>query len=443
MIGSERSPFLSRDGDPMSDVARTGLRIITVRALGASAGLAASIVIARAIGPTGRGLYAFPIAFLGVVMAVSNLGLEHANIFLAGRGVGPRELWADGSRAALGIGALVVGVVVAAYMALGPSSFGGLPFAWIFVAVVQVPLLLQVLYRSSALQIAGSPTSTATAATTGAVVHVAITLALYTVGAITPFRVVLLTGVANLVAWATLTVEGARAALIGADPRWSRIRRAITFGVRAHAGLVFFFLLLRVDQLLVQRVLGYHELGIYALAVTLAELVWLVSDPFAISVIAHQVEARDGRETWLAVDAARLGVTVAATAGVVAWVAAPFLIRLLYGPSFAPSVWPFRMLLPGVVALAVYRPLATALLRQGRATLMSVLGFAALVVNVGANAFLLPLIGVVGASVASSVVYVALATVYVRIARTRGIRWSDIAPRRSDVRLLLRSVTRG
>ena len=72
------------------------------------------------------------------------------------------------------------------------------------------------------------------------------------------------------------------------------LRRAIAFGLRAQFATLFTFLLLRVDQLLVQRVLGFEELGLYALAVVLAELLWLATDPFAASLLPHQVRAAEG-----------------------------------------------------------------------------------------------------------------------------------------------------
>ena len=418
----------------MADVTRTGTRIVGVRIVGYAAGLGASVVIARALGPAGRGLYAFPLALLAVVMAVSTLGLEHANIYLAGKGVPVRDLWASGTRASVAIGATACIIVTSAYGLAGGDAFGGLPFLWIAVTVAQVPLLLQILYRSSALQLDGRAAVGATAAAMGAVVHAAVTLVLYANAMLTPFRVLILTAVANGTAWGWVTLAGHRLGLIGARSRWEDLRRALRFGVRAYGGLVFFFLLLRVDHLLVQRILGYRQLGLYALAVTLAELLWLVSDPFAVSVIAHQVRAAPGEERRLAFATARLGITFAGVASVVAWVSAPYAVRTLYGDGFEGAVTPFRLLLPGVVALAAYRPLATALLRQGRPMVATAFGLAALVGNVVANAVLLPSIGLVGAALSSSITYLGLAIAYVAVLGSPEVTWRDLIPRWSDVR---------
>ena len=52
-------------------------------------------MIARAVGPTGRGLYAYPVAMLGLVMALAHLGLEFAQVHLAAQGKDLRHMWAD------------------------------------------------------------------------------------------------------------------------------------------------------------------------------------------------------------------------------------------------------------------------------------------------------------------------------------------------------------
>ena len=70
----------------------------------------------------------------------------------------------------------------------------------------------------------------------------------------------------------------------------------------------------------------------------------------------------------------------------------------------------------------------------------SMLGLAALGLNVALNIALLPQIGIRGASIASSVCYTALALSYVVICRHQGVvGWRDLVPRASDMRLFLRA----
>jgi O-antigen/teichoic acid export membrane protein len=217
----------------------------------------------------------------------------------------------------------------------------------------------------------------------------------------------------------------------------SLLIRALGVGIRAYAGLLIVMLLLRVDQLIVKTQLGFDALGIYSLAVVLAESVWLLTDPFAAALLPHQVYGTDGDERRLGYALARLNVTVAAIASAIAWIAAPHMIPLVFGERFSAAVWPFRLLLPGVMIFAIQRPLAQILLKEGRFRSAISFNVVALSVNVGANMLLLRRFGVGAASVVSTVTYVAVACGYVIATRRAGVTsWRALVPSRLELKRL-------
>jgi len=420
-----------------------GLRVLALRLTSYAVGFVASVLISRAVGPSGRGLYALPLAVLGIVMALSHIGLEHANVWLAAQGVDLRRLWANATVTSIAVGLLSWLVVALLYVTAGSRLFGGLPGVWVAVPIAQVPFLLLTLYWTNLLQLEHRLASAMAASLVGVALHAVAVGILFGSGLLTPFRVLLLAWVANGVTWALLLRLCLRAGLAGEAPHLPTLRRSIAFGLKTWIGLVFFFLLLRVDQILVQRILGFRELGLYSLAVTLAELLWLLSDPFAAALLPHQVRAERGDELRMSYATARTTFLVALAGAVAGWVLIPYAIRLVYGSQFDGSVWPFRLLLPGVVLLAAQRPLGAILLKRGRPWLISVFGLGALAVNVVANLVLLPRIGVVGASIASSVCYGALALAYVFATWERGTSgWRELMPGPSDVGRLLVAVRR-
>ena len=215
------------------------------------------------------------------------------------------------------------------------------------------------------------------------------------------------------------------------------LRQSVVFGVKVYVAQVFLFLVLRVDQVLVGRYAGFRQLGLYALATTVAELLWLLTDPLAAALIPHMVRARVGDDRRLSFAMARLSMSISAIAAIAGWFLAPIVIPVVYGKGFAGAVPALRLLLPGVVALAASRPLGAVRVKEGQVVLPSVLGLAALGLNVALNLVLLPRIGIRGASIASSICYAALALSYVAIARRRGVAgWQDLVPRPSDLHLL-------
>jgi O-antigen/teichoic acid export membrane protein len=418
----------------LDDTASTGVRVAGLRLTTYAVGLGASVVIARALGPTGRGLYALPIAFLGIVTAFVHVGLEHANVFLASQGVILKRLWSVSAAIAAMAAAVAWTTVVVLRWVVGPSFLSGLPVSWIVVSVVQVPFLLMTLYWMGLLQLDGRLRSAVRAVLVATTIHAAATLLLAAFDAITPFRVLLLAGLVNGLSWAFMLWLGVSAGLAS---RWigsGLVRRALTFGLQAQLAIVFTFLLLRVDQILVQRQLGFTALGLYSLAAVLSEMLWLAADSFAASLLPHQVRAGGGDERRLGFAGARLSVLVAVVGGAAAWVLAPFAIEIVYGEGFSDAVGLFRLLLPGVVALAMARPLTAIVVKEGRILLAAAINAVALAVNVGLNLLLLPAIGVEGASVASSVTYIGMALAYVVVVRREGVAgWSDLLPGRRDV----------
>ena len=424
----------------LQESASTGVRVVGLRVLHYGIGFVASVLIARALGPSGRGLYAFPIAFLGIVMALSHLGLEHANVYLAARKVPLRDLWAADAAGAVLVSLVAFALVALLRVVIGPAFFAGLPGSWLIVTISQLPVLLVSLYWAGLMQLAGRLRLAVTATLVGTALQAFVVIVLATQGALTPFRILALGWLPTIATCLVLLWAGARVGIAGSRVEAPLLRRAVGFGLKAYVATIFTFLLFRLDQVLVEHRLGFEELGLYSLAVVLAEILWLATDPFAASVLPHQVRSAgdDGRRLGFAT--ARLALIVALGAGAVAWIVAPYAIRIAYGDAFAGAVWPFRLLLPGVAALALQRPLGPVLMTEGRLALIATMNAGALILNVALNLLLLPRIGVEGASVASSITYGALAIAYVMAVRRPGVSgFGDLVPRRSDLASLGRA----
>lgn len=419
----------------------TGVRVMGLWILQYAVGFVATVMIARALGPAGRGLYAYPVALFGIMVAFGHLGLETAQIYLAGQGQDLRRMWANATVVSMVAGALccaALGGIILVY----PRVAGGLPLLWIAIPAGLVPVQLMTLYWASLLQIDGRLVATARASGFGAAVQAVAVVVLVSLHELTPFRVLVLLWPLNGTTWLFLLLACRRAGLVTVRLDRALLRRSVAFGMKAYGGQAFFYLVLRVDQALVRGYAGYRQLGLYALATTVAELLWLLTDPLAAALIPHQVRATLQQSKRLGFAMARRSLGISMIAAVAAWLAAPLAIRVVYGSAFVGAVPALRLLLPGVVGLAAARPLGAVMLKQGRVVLQTMLCFGALCLNVALNVALLPRIGILGASIASSVCYLALALAYASIARRR-IRQpvQDIGPLR--VAFVVGSLNRG
>jgi glycosyltransferase involved in cell wall biosynthesis/O-antigen/teichoic acid export membrane protein len=414
----------------------TGVRVMGLRISGYAVGFVASVLIARAVGPTGRGLYAYPVALLGLVVALAHLGLEFAQVHLAAQGKDLRHMWADSTVFSV-VAGTACWAVVACVVAIDPRATGGLPLSWIAIPMGLVPFLLMSLYWANLLQLDGRLVAATWASWFGVALQTIAIGLLFVVHKLTPFNVLLLQWLTNGSAWLFLLLACRRAGLVNLRVDRALFQRSLRFGVKAYVAQIFFYLVLRVDQVLVAHFAGYRQLGLYALATTVAQLLWLLTDPLASALLPHMVRAPTGDDRRLSFSTARLSLCILLIAAVCGWFLAPVALPVVYGAGFAGAVPALRLLLPGVVALGATRSLGSVLVKEGRMLMTSMLGLSALGLNIALNIVLLPRIGIRGASIASSVCYAALALSYVVIGRRRGVAgWRDLVPRASDLQLL-------
>jgi len=205
--------------------------------------------------------------------------------------------------------------------------------------------------------------------------------------------------------------------------------------MRLHLGLISFYLLLRFDVFLVSVYRDPADVGVYSVAVLFAELAWLLTAPLTQAIVPFQAELSAQGAAPLAFKAARFNVALALLLSAAFAATLWFLVPDLYGAQFADSYPAIVLLLPGIVAVSVVRPLTWVLTRLDRPLLYSTMFLAAFALNCALNMALIPALGINGASIASSIAYVALATASVAWALRAGrLGGGDgLLPTRADV----------
>lgn len=425
-------------GEVCRDIISTGTQVVSLRAFIYGTGFLTNVLFARALGAEGRGVYALPAVITALLVAISHASLEQGHVFLAGRATALRTLWANTLVATGVLGAGSWALTAILYALGGPRVFGGIPALWISVGAAMVPLYLLTTYWTSLLQLDLRLAKAYRSLLAASVVQLGVCGVLYAARALTPFRALLTLFVYPAASTVFLLGASMRAGLVSARPDRATLAQSLVFGLKAHSGILAFYLLLRFDALIVQRLLGYRELGLYSLATSLAEALWLLMEPLAAALLPHQVRAGKGDERRLAFATARMSVFLALVAGAVSWIGAPYGFGHIFGPDFADAVWPFRLLIPGIVALVIQRPLLPIVVKEGRPWLVSGLGALTLGLNVVGNLILLRAVGIVGASIASSACYLLLTAAYVLVTRADGVvGFRDLIPRVADVRRLV------
>ena len=190
------------------------------------------------------------------------------------------------------------------------------------------------------------------------------------------------------------------------SPSVSLFRENLHYGMKAYVAALFSFLVLRIDLLMIQYMRGAEETGFYSIAAAVADLVYLLPVIVGTILFPRLSAMSSDQERW---DFARIvarwvALMVLFIAGVVALVAEP-LVALLYGRSFLPAVPALIWLMPGIVMLSINTIYMNYFASTGMPPITVYSPGVAAVLNVLLNIKLIPSLGIVGASIASTVAY--------------------------------------
>lgn len=219
----------------------------------------------------------------------------------------------------------------------------------------------------------------------------------------------------------------------------SRYSSVVKYSLPSYIANTAQFLSYRADIFLVNWFWDTSAVGLYVLAVNIAELVWLLPGAAATAlfpkVAATQTESRKNVE--LASAACRfalwLSVGVAVVLGICAYPAIP----IVYGEPFRESRTPFLLLLPGVIGFSVVTVLAAYIAGMGKPQTNMLVSLLAAFITITGDLLLIPRYGIAGAALASSISYLlsAVMTAVIFIGMTKVRLRSIIALNSNDIKL--------
>lgn len=391
------------------------------------------LIVAWSLGAAGRGSVAFLIAVSSMTTWIASMGIQEANAVIGGSRSETIPCLATNSilwaLALGGAGMLVVSALVAAVPAVGgPVPRQLLVLTLLFVPTGLLKLFLQFLLQS---QYEFKVTNIAWLAgpSTTAVVNTLLVLS----GRLTISAAigVWIAGQTLSALWMALFVW--RRYGLGRPDR-ALGREALSFGLKAHVGHLATMGNYRADQWILGAIAGARELGHYSIAVAWAELLFYV--PGVISLLLRPDVVRADRVHAVAIigRSVRRCLLLSMLGAGMLIVAAPALCVDVFGPQFQGSIDDLRVLALGGIPIAVLVMLSNAMIAQRRPLLAGSGDGSALVVTLALDILLIPVLGGLGAAIATTAAYLVgslvLTVVFVRLL---GGRARDFVPRPGDV----------
>jgi len=371
-------------------------------------GVGTSVVLARALGPEGRGIYALAMLLPSLIVAFGNLGIGPATVYYVARGEFRRqEILGTNVLLSLGIGGIgaLAGLIVVLFFR--EKVFPGVAPVYLLLALVLVPVEVFFSYVRYVLLGAQRIKEFNYVQIAQSVLFLGF-VALALLGLKAGVNGAILAGLFTWLVVDALVFHLARRVAGGVDlkPNTSYIKRAATYGVQAHLSNILGFLNYRVDMFLVNWFLGPAAVGLYSVGVGLVEKLWMVS--YAASTVLFprvSAESEEKRRKEFTPLVARTVLCITALASLALALLSRWIVILLYSEAFLPAAGALQALLAGIVALSAGRVLSNDIAGRGFPGLNIYTGLAAVVTNIASNILWIPRYGIVGAAWASTVSY--------------------------------------
>jgi O-antigen/teichoic acid export membrane protein len=401
------------------------------------------LIIARALGPGGRGEVALltTIAYLTSQVGSFGVQLGIANEAVLVPAARPR-LATNALACALVLGiaaAAVVALLIALFPGIGGSSAPGL--RWLVLAAIPVliageylELFVQASYRFGLANVAWLLQP---------FLNVLVNGTLAAVGVLS-VRWAVASWVAGQCLTAALLIWSVARRFEGFGPPDLRLAwQTFAFGAKTLPGRISVLGAYRLDQWLLGTLVGTRELGLYSVAVAWSEALFFL--PTTVVAVQRPDLVRGSPE-----EAGRRAAkvfrtaTVATIVGAVGLiVAAPWLCAGLFGESFGGSTGMLRVLALGGVGIVALKQLGNALTAQRKPLHETAALAFTLVLTVALDLALIPGHGGMGASLASTLSYTAggalTAAIFVATLRVPA---AELVPRVDDLRSFRRALRR-
>ncbi|MFH1144629.1 MAG: oligosaccharide flippase family protein [Candidatus Eisenbacteria bacterium] len=419
-------------------IRRDAMSTFTVQMFTLLAGLVTSVVVARTIGPEGKGLISFLGYALFVATNIAGLGLQPAAIQHLGKGRFPA---ATVAATQLFLGLLAGAVCAAGLLFMLPLFKEQMQLThWMLLLFLPVVILaLQRLNLSGVLIGIGRIEANNRLQ--------ALTPAAWMVGAVVTLWALAGGPREAAIAWMIAQTVAPLLTLVWivrlVRPRWQSIaecaRASLRFGAEAYLANLVWTILLRAGGLMLAYLNGAAAVGIYSIAILMGETLWYLPRSLTVALNPRVAAGCQTDVMRLSLRAVRIALWMVVAASLALLLIGQPLIRLVFGEAFSASFRPLMLLLPGIVAGAIASPIALYFTQyKGRPRVNAGVAALGLLVNLVLNVLWIPAYGASGAAGASTCAYLLVGGLMaLQLKREPGFAWRAMfCLRREDVTAL-------
>lgn len=372
--------------------------------------LGSSIIIARILGPEGKGVYSLVILLPALLITFTNFGIGPASVYFIGKKrYSPKEVFGNNIIFSILISAfaIILGLIIIFFF--GDKVFPGvateylllalslIPFQLFLTFIVNILLGLQKIKKYNFIQLIRT-------------FIFLFLIAIFLLGLNFGIKAAIIAQVLSSFIACTVLFFQTKKETIGLIFSLNKkvFKDFFSYGAKVYLGNVFGSLHYRIDMFLVNIFLNPLAVGFYSIAVGLAEKTWLISQS-AGTVLFPRVSSGTNEKNLKEFTPllCRNILLITILFSILLFAIGHWLIILFYSKQFSDSILPFQILLIGAVTISAWRILANDLSGRGKPMLNVYITAGSVILNIILNIIWIPKFGIAGAAWATSVSYTA------------------------------------
>jgi O-antigen/teichoic acid export membrane protein len=388
-----------------SDFARKVIETFGTRLLLIGIGLITGVIVTRTLGPEGRGLYAAATAIGAIGVQFGNLGLHASNTYYVAqaRALLPKLL---GNSLVVSFGwggfaVLVAWLIFSLRPALAPVQGALLALALVVIPFNLAYLFLQnLLIGIQEVRLYNTVELVVRLLATGLIALV------IWLNIVSPITILLAVSATMLMGMVWIGRRLVRQAGNAISLSLALFRTSFRYGFKAYLAAFFSYLVLRVDLLMIKQMLGATQTGYYSVAANMTDMVLML--PVVVGSLLFPKLAAVAQPAVRRAYAQKVALLVGAIMIFLAFtfaLLARAIVVTLYGQEFGAAAPAFIWLMPATVFMAINTIFMNFFAASGMPLITVYSPAIAAGLNVALNFWLLPDLGIIGASISSIAAY--------------------------------------
>ncbi|OES44937.1 flippase [Domibacillus iocasae] len=372
-------------------------------------GLLTTVIIARTLGVEGQGLFTLITLLPTMLVTFMNFGIAPATVYYIGREKYCMNIVVSTNIIlGLGISFLAINVGLGAVFLFKNTFFDGVPLLALLSTLFVLPFLffnsfLQAVYqgtqnfrRYNAINLTSKWIQVIFLLVVFLVLDLSLGKALlsFAIGSILPSIFII----------EYMRKDGIRFGIRNFSMELTK--DCFKYGYKAHLSNIISFLNYRLDIILISYFINPAAVGMYNVAVSIAERLWVFSQPVSAALFPRISATKGEKErTELTTMVARNVLYLSAVFAVIFFILSDFIVYLLFGTEYKAASSTIKILLVGITLFSAERILSNDLAGRGKPEINLYTSLVTVACNLVLNILLVPKFGFNGAALATSITY--------------------------------------